>query len=65
MCKKLTNLQNTKIQKITYLSIFYKSNKEFNNIFLGIDHTCNNISLICGVTTVWIFMYGKNSEILY
>ena len=32
MCKKLSNLRNTKIQKQTNLSIFCKSNDELNNI---------------------------------
>ena len=33
ICKKLTNLQNTKTLKQTNLSVFCKSNYELNNIF--------------------------------
>ena len=43
MCKKLINLQNTKTQKQTNLSIFCKSNDELNNISQGIDYACNDI----------------------
>ena len=33
ICKKITNLQNTKIEKQTNLSVFCKLNNELNNIF--------------------------------
>ena len=51
-------------QKIvtTNLWIFCKSNNDFSNIIYRIDYTCNKISLISGVTIVWIFMYEKNSK---
>ena len=62
--QKLTNPQNTKTQKQTNLSIFYKSKNELYTIFQGIGYACNNISLIRGVVAVWSFMYGKISKML-
>ena len=58
--KKLTNPQNTKIQKQTNLLIFCKSYNEFNTI-LQTD-TCNNTPLIWEVQLFEYLCMGKIAE---